>query len=362
MKKLLVGLFAVAMVVAFTAPAMAEWNFYGSARMSTFYEIEDNSANDDRTSLTWDKQGNSRFGAKVKANDNGIGGRFEYGTGVNLRLLYGTWDFGGGTLLLGQDYTPSCSGNAWISNQVWGTDNDLIWYGMPYIGRKPQIKLKVGTFSVALIQPNTPLLPGYVGGADTVGGTEVATVPMLELSYELKTDMFFFRPYAGYNTYEIEQTDGKDESINAWLGGFTFGVTPGAFYLKGGAFYSLNPGAYGVSMETGQSTAYDQATRNILEVNAWGGQLLAGFKISDTVTVETGGGFASYDQDNPDEDILDVLDRDADATDWSVYLNASITLAPGFFVVPEFGFRDREDIGDNNNDVTYIGAKWQINF
>jgi len=70
MKKLLVGLFAVAMVIAFTAPAMAEWNFYGSARMTTFYEIEDNSANDDQASLTWDKQGNSRFGAKVKANDN----------------------------------------------------------------------------------------------------------------------------------------------------------------------------------------------------------------------------------------------------------------------------------------------------
>jgi len=347
MKKLLVGLFAVAMVVAFTAPAMAEWNFYGSARMSTFYSIEDNSANDDRTSLNWDKQGNSRIGAKVKANDNGIGGRFEYGTGVNVRLLYGTWDFGGGTLLLGQDYTPSCSGNAWISNQVWGGDNDLIWYGMPYIGRNPQIKLKVGGLDVALITPKTNDL-----GIE--GGTAVAKLPMIEFSYQAKTDMFFFRPYAGFNTYEIEAAE--DETITSWLGGFTFGVTPGAFYLKGGAFYSLNPQSYGISMESGVANSVNE------DVNAWGAQLLAGFKISDALTVEAGGGFASYDRDNEDESIADVLDRDADATDWSVYGNASITLAPGFFVVPELGFRDREDDGTNNKDVFYVGAKWQINF
>ncbi|MCP4711474.1 MAG: hypothetical protein GY869_22870, partial [Planctomycetes bacterium] len=193
----------------------------------------------DRVSATWDLQGNSRFGAKVKANDNGIGGRFEYGTGVNLRLLYGTWDFGGGTLLIGQDYTPSCSGNAWISNQVWGVDNDLIWYGMPYIGRQPQIKLKVGGLQFALSKPKL---------GDIAGGTEVAKLPMIEVSYEVKTDMFFFRPYAGFNTYEIEATE--DETITSWLGGFTFGVTPGAFFVKGGAYYSLNPQSYGISMES----------------------------------------------------------------------------------------------------------------
>jgi len=39
MKKLLVLLAAVAFVVAFTVPAMsADWNFYGSSRISTFFD------------------------------------------------------------------------------------------------------------------------------------------------------------------------------------------------------------------------------------------------------------------------------------------------------------------------------------
>jgi hypothetical protein len=32
--------------------------------------------------------------------------RFEYGTTVNVRLLYGEWNFGAGKLLVGQDYLP----------------------------------------------------------------------------------------------------------------------------------------------------------------------------------------------------------------------------------------------------------------
>ena len=104
MKKLLVLLAAVAFVVAFTVPAMsADWNFYGSSRISTFFdgdseELTGTGFDDD--DLTWGLQGNSRIGAKVKAGD--ISGRFEYGTGINLRLLYASWNFGGGELLVGQ--------------------------------------------------------------------------------------------------------------------------------------------------------------------------------------------------------------------------------------------------------------------
>ncbi len=353
-------LFIIFAILCLAAPAMAaDWNFYGSARMTTWANLEDNSANDDRNSLDMGLQGNSRFGAKVKANDNGIGGKFEYGTGVNLRLLYGTWDFGGGTLLLGQDYTPSNSGNAWISNQVWGVDNDLIWYGMPYIGRRAQIKLKAAGFAFAMIEPVTPLPPGYeVTGAGGISGSIESTFPMMETSYNYETDAFFVRPYLGYNTYIVQQTDGRDRTLNSWLGGFTFGVTPGAFFFKGGAFYAQNPSTYGISMETEVNTSYDAATSEITDVDAFGFQVVAGFVVSDAVTIEVGGGMATYDEDLDE----DFSDREADATDWSIYGNTSITLAPGFFIVPELGYRDREDVGTNDNNAWYLGAKWQINF
>ncbi len=72
----------------------------------------------------WALQGNSRIGANVSAGD--VSGRFEYGTGVNLRLLYGTWNFGGGKLTVGRAYTPLM---VCYSSQVYATDNGLVGFG-----------------------------------------------------------------------------------------------------------------------------------------------------------------------------------------------------------------------------------------
>ncbi len=362
MKKLLVGIFAVAMVFAFTAPTMAsDWNFYGSARMATFSDWTDSSASgdDDQRTTTWGLQGNARIGAKVKTNDNGIGGGFEYGSGPNLRKLYGTWNFGGGEILIGQTYTPTTH---FISNQVWAGDNDLIGYGMPYCGRQPMIRLKVGGFQFAAITPKTPLLPGYaVTSADGITGSIETTLPKLETAYNFKTDMFFIRPYLGYNTYVVEQSDGRDRTLSSWLGGLTFGVTPGAFYFKGGAFYALNPSAYGISMDTDVNTSYEPRTSEITDVDAFGFQALAGFKVNDGLTFEAGLGMTAYSVDEG-QDLEDAFD-DPDATDWSAYVNASVTLAPGFFIVPEFGWVTNElDGSDSDVDNYYFGAKWQINF
>ena len=98
MKKFLI----VLLVLGLVSPVMAaDWNFYGSARMTTFYVTEDFGdfenaiGEDDDAGLIHTLQGNARIGATVKASDQ-IGGRFEYGSGPNLRLLYGTYNFGGG--------------------------------------------------------------------------------------------------------------------------------------------------------------------------------------------------------------------------------------------------------------------------
>ena len=99
MRKLLIVLTAIAFVAAFTVPAMsAEWGFYGSVRMSTFMDNVSEEATGTTFSdddLTWDQQGNSRIGARVKAG--AISGRFEYGISdakASLRLLNATWNYG----------------------------------------------------------------------------------------------------------------------------------------------------------------------------------------------------------------------------------------------------------------------------
>ena len=85
MKKLIIVIAAVALLAS---PALAvDWNFYGSARMATFYESRDygdgqgdlsgkgtafNGDQDEDTQLQWQMQTNSRLGATVKAVSLGL--------------------------------------------------------------------------------------------------------------------------------------------------------------------------------------------------------------------------------------------------------------------------------------------------
>lgn len=102
MKKLVVMAAALAMVlsVAMTAAA-ADWNFYGNARVGTFVHDTETPGAADVQTFEQNLQGNSRIGARVQVSDE-LRGRFEYGTGVNVRHLFGEWDFGPGKLLVGQ--------------------------------------------------------------------------------------------------------------------------------------------------------------------------------------------------------------------------------------------------------------------
>ena len=160
MRKALVFLTAVALVVPFKASALAgEWGFYGRALMLSQWNEVDAARTGtgfDDSDLTWRLQPNSRIGAKVEAGD--IDARFEFGAReeVNLRILYGQWDFGPGKLLVGQHYGPV---NYFLSNQVFNGDNNMLFAGGIYGGRNPMIRFRFGdfpnSFDVAFIGPST---------------------------------------------------------------------------------------------------------------------------------------------------------------------------------------------------------------
>jgi len=375
MRKLLVLLSAVAFVVAFTAPAMAaDWGFYGSARMTTFMEDDSKEVtgtdfgDDD---LTWDLQGNSRFGASVKAGD--IGGGFEYGTGVNLRKLYGTWNFGGGTLLLGQTYSPV---NMFYSNQVWGSDNDMLNYGGVYGGRNPMIQLAMGSLKIALLKPKAPggivteataagfefdpTTGGFLPVAATAGVTGPVdtdtTMPKLEVSYSFKAGPVGLTVVGGYNTYdETDTSNDKGYSIDSYIVGLGFNVGLNAAYVKGNVYTGTNLGPYGMYQAGADDPAYDAGTDSIKDCDSMGYLVVAGFKVSDAFGLEAGYGHT--------ESELDVAGSKADETD-AYYVQATINLAKGCFIVPEIGKIDykKDADGEKEGDTTYFGAKWQINF
>ncbi|MCG6910060.1 MAG: hypothetical protein LJE94_08050 [Deltaproteobacteria bacterium] len=340
MKKLFVIFAAIALVGAFTATAMAaDWSFYGSSRMKTFYESwsEDYSGTGDSESTAyWAQQGNSRIGARVKASDT-ISGRFEYGTGVNLRLLYGEWAFSdNGSLLIGQAYTPM---SIFVGSQVWADDDGLIGIGADYGLRLDQIKLKIAGFEIALIEQP-------VGGFDNY-------MPKIEAAYNLALGSVGLQFIGGYNSYKDLASD---ETVTSYVGGI--GVTG-----------SFGPAWFNASFHGGQNLAnaswYGNAAPDFSIANAAtpGGEdttsmafaAAAGMAASEQMSFQLGAG---YGQDEND-DYGDKTDKVM-----SVYLQMKYAFAPGFAVYPEVGYVDfMKDMADNDEgNITYFGAKWQIDF
>lgn len=272
-------------------------------------------------------------------------------------------DFGGGKLLIGQDYTPI---TVFMSNQVWNSDEDLLNFGAAYDSRRPQLKLKIQGFEVALIQPNTGGLIGSDFGA--VGGDDTdTTLPKIAMKYTFSTDMFTIMPVAGFNTYTMVRNDGTnelEEDINSYVLGVAAKVKFGPAYVQGDVWFSRNPKSYGLTVrldhqKSNSGKAMWDGTE-VIDCDAMGAILVGGFKVNDTVTLEGGAGYvkAEYDPSNVtiEDDVM------------AVYFNATIHLAENIFVVPEIGMIDYGDFqvtnqpDDNEGQMTYFGAKWQINF
>ena len=182
MKKLI----AVFAVLLFVAPAFAaDWAFYGSQRVGTWYPNRDYgdtaaaSGKDDDAATQMFFQGNSRLGAKVKADK--VTGQIELGLGaggdggdtaVSTRRAYGVWKFSdNASLKVGKDYSPVTD---FISNQWYDSDADLLGNGNFY-GRRPAgAHPDIGDFELAFLAPSygadvgttTTGINGVTGSAD----------------------------------------------------------------------------------------------------------------------------------------------------------------------------------------------------
>ena len=346
MKKLMVIVAALAMISG--SAYAADWNFYGSARVETFYTDMDN-ANDafDKGNISESLQGNARIGANVKVSDE-LSGRFEYGASggnANIRLLYGTWNFGAGALRVGQDYTPLYLP---VSNQVYGGDNGLGGIGEPYPGRKAQLKLMFGGFDIALVQPN---LDAFGTSAGEV------KLPQIQAAYKLAMDNWKLALGAGYQTFD----NAADESVSSYVITARGGVAFGGFTLGAEIFGGQNTGNLvsidvnkvgGVAGNKGLAV-YDNGGKTVVDNDAFGYEIVLGYTINDMFGLEAGYGYTKTELD-----VDGVRGEKDDVSAW--YIQAPITLASGVFIIPEVGQIDYK--GNLEDEITYYGAKWQINF
>jgi len=336
--------------------AAAEWSFYGSGRMKTFSYSESSKASDtgnQRTDTDWDLQSNSRIGATIK--DGNISGRFEYGTGVNVRRLYGTWDFGKGSVLAGQEYTPL---DFTISSQVVRNDLTLNGWGTTF-SRKPMLMLSMMDFNIALVRPDTDDLEGqYIGpAAPTAAADELVILPSIEANYTYTGNDFMVKGIAGFSNYQIVDANDSKDSITRWILGVASTYDFGPTYVSGQFQFGENLGTWNIDADwEGASNASPVVDNGSVKNNfGFGYALEGGYKLNDTFKFAAGLGGVSYKVD------MSGAKRDNAV---SLYLNSQINVTRNAFVVPEIGYFDNMKDGDGNSEgnVFYLGAKWQIDF
>ena len=386
MKKLMV--IAVLLLFSTGSAYAVDWNFYGSARVNTAYTQFDKNpftsgaaalglaSGEDTDNYEQKLYGNSRIGAKVKVSDE-LSGRFEYGTlggDSNIRLLWGEWNFGAGSLGVGKNYTPLLFP---YSNQTYSIDgfnkgdHNMSTFGMLYGSRKSMIRLKFGGFEIAAVEPNSrfSLTPGLtvasIYGFYTAP-TEETKFPSIQAKYKYDFDGGHVALAAGYQTFELNNS----EDVDSYILGIGGRYDIGAVYLKGNFWGGQNVGnmadilvngglwssAGNAGTDTFDGDGFGLAQWDGTQVNdrdAYAALFVAGYTIRKGLYLEAGYGYVNTE--------LDVDGPAGDEDDaHTYYLQSTIFLAEGVFLTPEIGRIDLND--DDQPDATYYSIKWQINF
>lgn len=385
----------------------ADWAFYGSVRMWTAWESVDddtppqlsnsghfafatsdakaravNGSVVDDDELAWAMQTNSRIGARVKWGD--VGGQFEYGHSkagsVTTRLLYGRWNFGPGTLTVGQDYGPYYY---LISGLCGPGGNECtgIGLGAIYTGRTPQLKLTFGGLQIAAERPEkqnsfTFAYPAGTGAIQAVSNISTGnaatdtdqTLPRLSASYTFNLGPAQIFVGGLYNTYTQHFTrNGSDveHDVDGWLLGAGTKMAFGPFYVNASVQYGENPNnAAGPYFSLYPSAnLYSSATDLSEDAEYLGAQLVLGFNVSDSLRIE---GSVMWQSGEVDDVI--VAGRSWSQDTWTYGINCVWSPAKNVFIVPEIGVIDYNKLEvDGQNDIdfgklTWAGVKWQINF
>jgi hypothetical protein len=371
---------AAGALTALALPALAETGFYGSARLATFYNAVDNTLaanattgvmppSKDTTNIDEHLQTNSVFGMNASSGD--LTGKVELGlgaAGVTTRLLYGSYKYGFGKVLVGQDYNNYYVGSA----SVVLDDNAHKSYGALWDTRQPQLKVTLNNgLYIAFIQPTATVGSGL--------STKIL-MPKTNVGYEGKVGAFAFgtgvvgqkyqETYVASTATAAQITDGVT-SVLGYIHG-TLGI--GAAEIKFNLGYGRNTGNMGFTNANATATnklvriaATATAAAQNKNTNTLEGFVQAKYTVSPTLAINTGIGYVS--------DTNDTFQTAATATAAAVgkkadnrlmaYANVPVGLGKGFTVIPEVAFVNQLDEKNSNVKGTktlYAGAKWQMDF
>ena len=380
---------------------------------------KDNKAGDDSvTTLQNDLQTNARFGVKFTKGDN-LSGQIELGvegsgnsvpgaTGGNTvytRLMFATYKFSGGSVMIGQNYTPWTM----LTDQVFGSDDGNIGYGALYDSRQPQFKISSDTgLWIDFARNQNGALAGTTKVASGIWGSVTRTysynddvqynqIPKMGIGYDGKVGNSTFGVGFAYQTYKEQNDsltefstytspDGLNTNVHdVHYAGFNFSddvqsylvyahgtVAVGTAKVMGQIHYGQNLGNFGITGRPNAFATVNADGTGINNTDSWGALLQVSAPLTELVAVNVGAG---YTEDQQHATFKDSGTTDYDQT--TVYLNFPIKIAAGMQVVPEFDYFHYNNAGEKNPAVLAsagtnllpnvenayaIGAKWQIDF
>lgn len=379
MKKSIIGAVVLGATVALAVPAMAlDVTPYGTIRIGTWYTSNTHydpatGASQKDSDFSLDLQGDSFVGMRVKEGDfSGLAELGAYnpknrGAGVELRMLFGDWNFGEGKLRVG--YLPSAY--VFRSEQVFDADGGFNAYGSLFDGRYAQIKVSMNNgFYLALMKTSTGGF-GTNSTSNSTGGWKAGGVFNNTATNYATTsvdyDTFIPKTIAGYegtsgfvkygggvagNYYKVTDTTVTNLSADITsLMGFahaTIDLNPVElkFHLYGGQ-------NLGDLMSNGAATtgSYYSGKKNSY---TYGGFGQVGYTASDKVKLYTG---VSYETSKNDNYIKDD-------NKMAAFANLQYSVTKNVKIVPEVSMLNDLDssTGAKEPRIYAGGVKWEMKF
>ncbi len=324
-----------------------EFKPYGSARLGAWYQLpnEDYTGGESDFDLNYGLQSNSRFGVDFKKGD--LTAKVEYGTGVNLRLLWAKLDLGGFTLLVGQDY----DGTSEYAAQVYSNDNGLIGYGAVDGKRNAMVKVEMENgWYFSFIQPTC----NGLAFLPTTSNSDIL-IPKINVGYKMKLDNLSIHPtlvFQHYSYSKDENGNADDAGVFSWLLAVTGKMDMDPMMLKGQISYGQN--TYNMGYTGGGEAVWDAGDKEVKSSGtlALFGEL--GYKLTDDTTIDGGIGFNSTSND-----LMDDSDNRM-----AFYIQANTKLYDKLQLVPEIGMlNDMEDgMGGKEGSMLYFGTQLRMDF
>lgn len=390
MKKSIVGATLVAAAFGLSVPAMAlDVTPYGAIRVatwwtsSTYYKDSAHALHD--ADFTLDLQGDSLVGMRVKQDDfSAVAEMGAYNPknragGVELRLLFGEWNFGNGKLRVG--YAPSPY--VYRSEQVYDADGGFNGYASLWDGRYAQIKVTLNNgFYMTLMKQSTVGLNGISATnayttntgnawantptnltsttyADVAGYTDYDTyMPKTIVGYEGKAGIVTYGGGMAGNFYKIRTVaaggaqTGRDE-IYSYLAFAHAMIDLAPVELKLSGYTGQNQGNLMNNAAAAAGSFYSNNASYGKNAYTYGGWGQIGYTMNNKVKMFTGVSYESNEMRGRATD-----DRMA------AFANVQYQVTKNFKVVPEFTYLNdlRSVTGAKEPQIYAAGVKWEMTF